>query len=66
MADFTQRTLLNGPICRRKAFSNALGLGLSVEDMPRHDPEACDKQATVASMVFSDVVDINGHRSAMK
>jgi chromosome partitioning protein len=31
LADFPQLTLLDAPIRRRKAFANALGLGLSVE-----------------------------------
>ena len=66
LADFPQLTLLDTPIRRRKAFANALGLGLSVEELAPRDSKACDELAALVSMVFSDVVDIKINESAMK
>jgi chromosome partitioning protein len=66
LADFPQLTLLDTPIRRRKAFANALGLGLSVEELAPRDSKACDELAALVSIVFSDVVDIKTNESAMK
>jgi chromosome partitioning protein len=66
LADFPQLTLLDAPIRRRKAFANALGLGLSVEELTPRDPKACDELSALISMVFSDAVDIKITESAMK
>jgi chromosome partitioning protein len=66
LADFPQLTLLDAPIRRRKAFANALGLGLSVEELTPRDPKACDELSALISMVFSDVIDIKITESAMK
>jgi chromosome partitioning protein len=43
LADFPQLTLLNAPIRRRKAFANAVGLGLSVEELTPRDPKVCEE-----------------------
>ena len=51
LADFPQLTLLDAPIRRRKAFANAVGLGLSIEELMPRDPKACDELAALASMV---------------
>jgi chromosome partitioning protein len=66
LADFPQLTLLNAPIRRRKAFANAVGMGLSVEELSPRDPKACEELSTLISMVFTDVVDIKITESAMK
>lgn len=66
LADFPQLTLLDAPIRRRKAFANALGLGLSVEELTPRDPKACEELAALVSMVFRDVVNIKVDESAMK
>jgi chromosome partitioning protein len=66
LADFPQLTLLNTPIRRRKAFANALGLGLSVEELTPRDTKACEELAALVSMVFSDAIEIKITESAMK
>ena len=66
LADFPQLTLLDAPIRRRKAFANAVGLGLSVEELTPRDPKACDELAALVAMVFSDAVDIKIAVKAMK
>lgn len=38
LADFPRLTLLDTPIRRRTAFANALGLGLSIEELPPATP----------------------------
>jgi chromosome partitioning protein len=54
LADFPQLAPLEATIRRRKAFANAVGLGLSVEELAPRDPKACEELATLACMVFSD------------
>jgi hypothetical protein len=49
-----------------KAFANAVGLGLSVEELTPCDPKACEELATLASIVFGDVVNIKISEKAMK
>ena len=66
LADFPQLTLLDAPIRRRKAFANAIGLGLSVEELTPRDPKACEELAALALMVFNDAVDIKATEGAMK
>lgn len=39
--DMPQLSLIDAPIGRRKAYADALGLGLSVEEMARRDDRAC-------------------------
>ena len=45
LADFPQLTLLDTPIRWRKAFANAVGLGLSMEELAPRDPKACEELA---------------------
>jgi chromosome partitioning protein len=52
LADFPQLTLLNAPIRRRKAFANATGLGISVDELTPRDPKACDEIAALVGCVF--------------
>jgi chromosome partitioning protein len=52
LADFPQLALLNAPIRRRKAFANATGLGISVDELTPRDPKACDEIATLVGCVF--------------
>jgi chromosome partitioning protein len=66
LADFPQLTLLDAPIRRRKAFANAIGLGLSVEELTPRDAKACQELASLVSMVFDDLVNIKTIESAMK
>jgi chromosome partitioning protein len=66
LTDFPQLTLLDAPIRRRKAFANATGLGLSVEELTPRDPKACEELAALVSIVFSDVTNINITEKAMK
>lgn len=53
LADYPQLTHLDAPIRRRKAFANAVGQGLSVEEYHPRDVKACDELATLIKMVFT-------------
>jgi chromosome partitioning protein len=66
LADFPQLFLLDAPIRRRKAFANAIGLGLSIEELTPRDPKACEELSALVSMVFSDVVNMKLTEGAMK
>jgi chromosome partitioning protein len=66
LADFPQLALLNAPIRRRKAFANALGLGLSVEELTPRDPKACEELGALVSMVFADGFNIKVTEGTMK
>jgi chromosome partitioning protein len=66
LSDFPQLTLLDAPIRRRKAFANALGLGLSVDELTPRDLKACEELANLVSMVFNDALNIKIAESAMK
>ena len=66
LADFPQLTLLATPIRRRKAFANALGLGLSVEELTPRDPKACEELSALVSTVFSDAFNIKITERAME
>lgn len=66
LADFPQLTLLDAPIRRRKAFANAVGLGLSVEELAPRDPKACEELGKLVSIVFRDEVNIKIAERAMK
>ena len=66
VADFPQLSLLDTPIRRRKAFANAVGLGLSVEELTPRDAKACEELAALASIVFADAVDMKMHERTMK
>lgn len=66
LADFPQLTLLDTPVRRRKAFANAVGLGLSIEELTPRDPKACEELAALAIMVFSDEFNIKATARAMK
>jgi chromosome partitioning protein len=54
VADHPQLALLDTPIRRRKAFANALGFGLSVDELTPRDAKACEEFAALISRVFSD------------
>jgi chromosome partitioning protein len=66
LGDFPQLTLLDAPIRRRKAFANALGLGLSIEELSPRDPKACEEFAAFVLRVFGDAVNIKITEGAMK
>lgn len=57
LADFPQLTLLDAPVSRRKAFANAIGLGLAVEEIRPRDFKAWKEIKTLGSMLFGDHVD---------
>jgi chromosome partitioning protein len=66
LTDFPQLILLDAPIRRREAFANAVGLGLSVEELTPRDPKACEELATLVSMVFSDALNVKIAEGEMK
>jgi chromosome partitioning protein len=52
LADHPQLAHLDAPVRRRKAFANAVGQGLSVEELAPRDPKACEELAALVRMVF--------------
>jgi chromosome partitioning protein len=66
LADFPQLGLLDAPIRRRKAFANALGLGLAVTELTPRDAKACEELAALAFMVFGDEINIKTVGKTMK
>jgi chromosome partitioning protein len=66
LADFPQLALIDAPIRRRKAFANAVGLGLSIEELAPRDPKASEELFALISIVFSDVTNIKMTEDAMK
>jgi len=46
--------LTAAPVRRRKAFANALGLGLAVDELIPQDPKACAELAALVKIVFDD------------
>jgi chromosome partitioning protein len=51
--EFPQLRLLDGSIGDRKAFANATGLGLSVEEMRPRDRKACEELEALVRNAFS-------------
>lgn len=62
LADIPQLALLDAPIRRRKAFPNATGQGLSVDELVPPDPKASAELAALLSKVlsFAHTAAING------
>jgi chromosome partitioning protein len=54
VADHAQLTLLDTPLRRRKAFANALGFGLSVDELTPRDAKACEELAALVLQVFDN------------
>jgi chromosome partitioning protein len=52
LADYPQLELLNASIRRRKAFANAVGAGLSIDELTPRDPKASDELSALADEVF--------------
>lgn len=52
LTDHPQLVHLDTPIRRRKAFANAVGQGLSVEEIAPRDPKACDELAALVRTLF--------------
>lgn len=52
LADHPQLAHLDTPIRRRKAFANAVGQGLSVEEIAPRDPKACDELTALVRTLF--------------
>ncbi len=52
LADYPQFTHLDAPIRRRKAFANAVGQGLAVEEVAPRDAKACDELTTLVNTLF--------------
>ena len=61
LADFPQLTLLDAPIRRRKAFSNATGQGMSVDELAPVDAKASAELAALISKVLSLAYATNGN-----
>ncbi len=61
LADFPQLTLLDASITRRKAFANATGQGLSVDELVPVDAKASAELAALVGKVlsFADTVVVN-------
>jgi hypothetical protein len=55
LADLPQLVGLQASITRRKAFPNAAGFGLSVEELTSPDPKACAELAALAREVSAMV-----------
>jgi chromosome partitioning protein len=53
LTDYPQLELSDTPIRRRKAFANAVGAGLSVEELTPRDLKACEELAQLARNVFN-------------
>lgn len=66
LADFPQLRLLDTPIRRRKAFANAVGLGLSIEELNPRDQKACEELSALTSILFGDEANIKVTEDAMK
>ena len=52
LADHPQLAHLDAPIRRRKAFANAVGQGLAVEEVTPRDPKACNELAALVRTLF--------------
>jgi len=52
LADHPQLTLIAGPVRRRKAFANATGQGLSVDELNPRDVKACEEITALARNAF--------------
>jgi chromosome partitioning protein len=55
LADFPQLIGLKATITRRKAFPNAAGFGLSVDELTPPDPKACAELAALVREVYATV-----------
>ena len=55
LADLPQLIGLQASLTRRKAFPNAAGFGLSVEELTPSDPKACAELAALVREVFAMV-----------
>ena len=55
LADLPQLVGLQSSITRRKAFPNAAGFGLSVEELTPSDPKACAELAALVREVSAMV-----------
>lgn len=53
VADYPAIELLDVRVCDRKAFSNASGQGLHVEEMPRRDQRACAEIERLRDALFA-------------
>ena len=53
LADFPRIALIDAPLRLRKAFANAVGSGLSVDELTPRDPKACEELAQLVRNVFT-------------
>jgi len=53
LADYPQLILVDSPVRRRKAFANATGQGLSVEELTPRDAKACEEIAALVRNAFT-------------
>jgi chromosome partitioning protein len=54
LADFPQLTAAPALVCRRKAFANAVGFGLALDELTPRDAKASEELAALAGIVFAD------------
>jgi chromosome partitioning protein len=54
LSDHQVFPLAAAPVRRRKAFANALGLGLAVDELVPQDQKACAELAALVKIVFDD------------
>jgi chromosome partitioning protein len=54
LSDFPQLTPLSVRVGRRKAFANALGLGLAVTELMPRDPKACVELEDLTCIVYAN------------
>jgi len=52
LAEYPQLVHLDTPIRRRKAFANAVGQGLAIEEVTPRDTKACDELAALVHTLF--------------
>jgi chromosome partitioning protein len=53
-----QFTLIEAPVCQRKALAVALGNGLGVEELTPRDGKACEEIATLTGIVFANAIPV--------
>jgi chromosome partitioning protein len=54
IAAFPQFTLINVPVCQRKALAIALGNGLALAELTPRDGKACEEMATLTGIVLAN------------
>jgi len=66
LAGFSQFTVTDSVIRRRKAVANAMAHGLAVSELQPRDPKACEEIKQLASNVFNVKELANGNHTAIE